>query len=274
MELTVGLITWNAKDMLRDVLDSLKEGMEGVDGEIVLIDNHSTDGSVEMVKKDYPDVVLVENAENRGVARARNQILAPARGRYIVFVDVDALVHPGSMRKLVDAMDARPDAGIGGPKLVYRDGTLQLSCRPFPNILRIVFEGTFLRRFFRKTALVRNYTMEDWDHNDTRSVDWMYGACLIIRRELFAELRGFDEGYFYQYEDIDLCWRAKQLGYDVIYVADAVVTHFLDREAQISGGDPRDAWTPFSHPLIKQHIRSIVRFLWRKNFGLQTQSSV
>jgi len=273
MDLTVGLITWNARDMLRDLLESLKEGMREVDGEIVLVDNRSTDGSVRMVKESYPDVQLIENTETRGVAKARNQVLGPARGRYMAFLDVDALVKPGAMKTLVQTMDAHPEAGIGGPKLVYRDGRLQLSCRPFPSIANIVVEGTYLREFFPNSRLVRDYTMEDWSHDELRPVDWMYGACLIIRRELFAELRGFDEGFFYQYEDVDLCWRAKQLGHEVIYIPDAVVTHFLDREAQTPGDTPR-AWTPMTHPLILQHIRSIIRFLWRKHFGLAVRSSI
>lgn len=254
MDLTVGIITWNSSRMLSDLLTSLKSGLGGLESEIVVVDNGSRDGTVEMVRSTFPHVRLIENESNRGVAPARNQILEPARGRYLVFLDVDTLVPEGSMRTLVEVMDANPEAGIGGPKLVYRDGRLQLSCRPFPALANIVVEGTFLKKYFPHSRLVKDYTMEDWDHNDMREVDWMYGACLIVRRELFAALQGFDEGYFYLYEDVDLCLRAKRRGQKVLYIPQATVTHFLEREQKA-----------VFHPLFKEHIKSICRYIWRKN---------
>lgn len=255
MDLTVGIITWKAKQMLADLLNSLATGLQGVDAEVLVVDNASADGTVEMVKSDYPFVTLLENATNRGVAPARNQILGPGRGRYLVFLDVDTLVPPGSMKTLLQVMDAHPEAGIGGPRLVYRDGRLQLSCRPFPKLSNIIVEGTFLRSYFPNSRFVKEYTKEDWGHGELCEVDWMYGACLIVRRELFARLGGFDEGYFYLYEDVDLCLRAKCLGHKVIYIPQATVTHFLEREQK-----------PIFHPLFKEHLKSIFRYLWRKNF--------
>jgi len=187
---------------------------------------------------------------NRGVSPSRNQILHKAEGRYLIYLDVDTQVLAGSLRTLVQVMDEHPDAAIGGPKLLYGDRSLQLSCRPFPSPLNIVLEGTFLRDYFPKSRFVKAYTMEEWDHAVLREVDWMYGACLILRRSILDRLGPFDEGFFYLYEDVDLCFRAKRLGMKVLYIPQAEVIHFLERERK----------TLF-HRRIRDHIKSIIRYL-------------
>ncbi len=253
MDLSIGILTWNSRGMLKDLLDSLVEGAAGTEHEIIVVDNDSSDGAAEMVEKEYPHVKLVRNAENRGVAPARNQIGELARGRYVVFLDVDTLVKPGAMKTLMEEMDRHPEVAIGGPRLEYRDGSLQLSCRPFPGIMNIVVEGTFLRDYFPNSRLVTDYTMEKWDHAEIREVDWMYGACFIVRKEAWDRLKGFDEGFFYLYEDVDLCLRAKREGMKVLYIPTATVTHFLERERR-----------SVFHSKISNHIRSILRYLYKK----------
>jgi GT2 family glycosyltransferase len=217
---------------------------------VIVVDNDSRDGTIEMVEAEFPSVVLIKNDLNLGVAPARNQVISKARGRYVLFLDVDTVVHPESLDALVKALDDHPDVAIGGPKLVYRDGRLQLSCRPFPSILNILIEGTFLRDYFPASRYVKEYTMEDWDHLSIREVDWMYGACLITRKRALEELGGFDERFFYLYEDIDLCFRAKRMGMKVLYIPKAVVTHFLERERK-----------GLFHRRILSHVKSITRYL-------------
>jgi GT2 family glycosyltransferase len=253
---TIGLVTWKARTVLQQCLDSLEGGGDGLPAEIWIVDNYSCDGTLEMLRECYPAVAVIENPENRGVAQARNQIIKQAQGRYVIFLDVDTRVLPGALKTLVQVMDQHPEVAIGGPKLLYGDGTLQLSCRPFPSPLNILIEGTFLRRCFPNTHFVKDYTMEEWDHSELREVDWMYGACLIIRRSVLDRLGHFDEAFFYLYEDIDFCFRAKKMGMKVLYIPQSEVIHYLERERK-----------SIFHPRIIVHIRSILRYLRKDYYG-------
>jgi len=251
MDITIGILTWNARALLEQLLDSILATVSGVEYEILVVDNGSADGTVEMLRERYPQVVRVENPENRGVAPARNQLLEKARGRYILSVDVDTtFTQKGAVETLVATMDRIPEAAVGGPKLVYKDGSLQLSCRPFPSPLNILVEGTLLKKYFPQSRFVRDYTLEDWDHAELREVDWMYGAALVIRREALARIGCFDERFFYLYEDIDLCFQARRHGYKVIYIPQAVICHHLEREER-----------PLFAKTLRTHLRSIRRYL-------------
>ena len=253
---TIGLLTWKSRDLLKQCLDSLEAGLDGISAEVWVVDNASGDGTVEMLQERYPTVSLIKNLVNKGVAPARNQIIKQAKGRYIIFLDVDTRVLPGALKTLVQIMDQHPEVSIGGPKLLYGDGTLQLSCRPFPSLLNILIEGTFLRDYFPNSQFVKRYTMEEWDHAELREVDWMYGACLIIRHSALERLGLFDEGFFYLYEDIDLCFRAKKMEMKVLYIPQAEVIHYLGRERK-----------SIFHPRILIHIQSILRYLRKGYYG-------
>jgi hypothetical protein len=221
--------------------------------EVVVVDNGSQDGTREMVRKVFPSVVLVENPKNLGVAPARNQLLRKARGRYILSLDVDTTLFPnGAVETIVSTMDHHPEAAIGGPRLVYKDGSLQLSCRPFPSPMNILVEGTFLRKYFPSSRFVKGYTLEDWDHGTLREVDWMYGAALAIRASVLEKIGLFDEAFFYLYEDVDFCFRARAAGFKVLYIPSAVICHHLEREDR-----------PVFSKTLGTHLRSIRRYLLR-----------
>lgn len=256
LDATVGILTWKARDLLKNCLDSLEEGKDGISAECWVVDNNSQDGTLEMLQVQYPAVSVIKNPVNRGVAPARNQIIERAQGRYLIFLDVDTYVLPGALKTLISVMDQHPEAAIGGSKLLYGNRKLQLSCRPFPSPLNILIEGTFLRDYFPNSRFVKEYTIEEWDHAELREVDWMYGACLIIRRTALDTIGMFDEGFFYLYEDIDLCFRAKKLGMKVLYIPHAEVIHYLERERK-----------SIFHRRITTHIRSIIRYLIRDYYG-------
>ena len=257
IDVTIGILTWNSKALLKGCLDSISNNKIDHTFEVIVVDNHSEDDTREMVRKNYPEVVLIENSRNLGVSPARNQIIRTARGKYLIFLDVDTVVQPDAVNVLIKSMDSNPGIAIGGPKLIYEDRSLQLSCRPFPSIMNIVTEGTFLRDAFSNSRFVKGYTLEDWDHSGTREVDWMYGACLIIRTENLKTIGEFDERFFYLYEDIDLCFRAKKLGMRVMYFPQAVVVHFLRRERK-----------GLFHKMIRSHIKSISLYLLKDYYGL------
>jgi hypothetical protein len=262
---TIGILTYHSRDLLKGLLESIFRNRWKYSYEIIVVDNASSDDAVAMVESTWPSVRLVKNAVNRGVAPARNQIFRMSECEFVIILDVDTEVHPGSLDALVDTMRAHPEAGIAGPKLVYGDGRLQHSCRPFPSPLNIAIEGTFLRDWFPQSRFVKDYTLEDWDHGQLREVDWMYGAALIIRKTVLDQVGLFDEGFFYLYEDIDLCFRVRKRGIKILYNPQAVVTHFLPRERK-----------GILHNRIGIHCRSIVRYLLKDYYGLplRTETSV
>lgn len=185
MDLSVCVVNWNVCDDLANCLDSLRDGMRGVDGEIIVVDNASADGSLEMVRRRFPHVRLIANDANVGFAAANVQAMHESSGRHILLLNPDTLVPPGAMRELVDFADAHPEAGIVGPKLVYGDGSLQASCRCFPTIQAALFRNTVLGGLFPNARASSCYLMEDWDHSSVREVDWVSGACLMVRRETY-----------------------------------------------------------------------------------------
>jgi GT2 family glycosyltransferase len=254
---TIGILTYHSRDLLKGLLESIHRNPWKYPYEIVVVDNNSSDDTIAMVEKTWPSVRLVKNPVNRGVAPARNQIFRMSQCEFVIILDVDTEVHPGSLDTLVDTMRAHPEAGIAGPKLVYGDGRLQLSCRPFPTPLNIAIEGTFLRDWFPQSRFVKEYTLQDWDHKELREVDWMYGAALIIRKSVLEQVGLFDEGFFYLYEDMDLCFRVRRSGIKILYNPQAVVTHFLPRERK-----------GIFHNRIGVHCRSIARYLLKDYYGL------
>ena len=154
---TLGILTWRSKDLLRGLLESIRSYRWEYPYETIVVDNASGDDTVAMIEKEFPEVRLVKNAENRGVAPARNQIFRMSECEYVIILDVDTVVHPGSLDTLVRTMREHPEAAITGPKLVYGDGRLQLSCRPFPSPFNIAIEGAFLRDWFPRSRFVRDY---------------------------------------------------------------------------------------------------------------------
>jgi GT2 family glycosyltransferase len=254
---SIGILTYHSRDLLKGLLESIFRERWKYSYEIIVVDNASSDDAVAMVESTWPSVRLVKNPVNRGVAPARNQIFRMSEREFVIILDVDTEVHPGSLDALVDSMREHPDAGIVGPKLVYGDGRLQLSCRPFPSPLNIAIEGTFLRDWFPRSRFVKDYTLEDWDHAQLREVDWMYGAAFIVRRTILDRVGLFDEAFFYLYEDIDLCFRVRKSGIKILYDPRAVVTHFLPRERK-----------GVFHNRIGVHCRSIARYLLKDYYGL------
>jgi len=227
------VISFNTRDLLRECLQSLLEECaelpEGLGAEVLVLDNASRDGSAEMVEQEFSrssvPVRLIRSEVNLGFGGANNVAMEQANGRYLVLLNSDAFLHPGTLRRAVEHMEASPETGFGGAKLVGRAGELQPSARLFHTILRdaIVFTGLASKyprsRFFG--AFDRTWADPDLP-SDT---DWVPGAFMIIRREALAEIGLFDPRFFLYYEETDLCRRVKAAGYRVSYWPDLVVTH-------------------------------------------------
>jgi len=228
--LSVIMITWNAKHFLEKSLASLYQKNKGFNFELIVIDNHSTDGSIEFIEANYPDAVLIRNKQNMGVAPARNQGFKAAKGKYFLIIDVDTeMVTDDAFEKLYNYMEQNPNVGILGAKLIFQNGELQLSCRTFPSVWVKLFNRIDKLFLFRNSKMLKNHYMADFDHDRIQSVDYVIGAFQFIRKSLIDEIGNYDESIFYGPEDIDFCLRARRRGYLTVYFPQVVLYHFYQR---------------------------------------------
>ncbi len=231
MKLLITLVNYNTTDLLLKCLDSIQQQEVHVDYRIVVIDNNSQDGGMEQVKAAYPDVTVIENGTNNGYAIAVNQAIRLFESDYILLLNPDIEVRPGAIDALVTFMDTTPDVGITGGKLFYPDGALQYSCRTFFTLPVILYRRTFLGKLFPNSSVLKRHLMTDWDHDTVRDVDWMLGACMLIRRSALKDVGLMDERFFLYFEDVDWCYRMKKGGWRVCYLPQAEMIHHHRRES-------------------------------------------
>ena len=258
IDLSVILLNWNTRDLLRESLQSLLDQPPGLSTQIIVADNASEDGSREMVRDLFPNVTLLTNPGNIGFGAGNNAALPLARGRYVLFLNSDTKVTACALQTLVTYADAHPDIGILGPKLLNADGSLQYSCRQYPNLATGFFRNTPLGRLFPRNRFASDYLMQRWDHATPRDVDWVSGAALMMRRTLLDQIGAFDEDFYMYCEDVDLCWRANHavrkggkenntgsdtlsllsssppsLPWRVTYLPDAVIYHYIGKSSDM-----------------------------------------
>jgi len=225
VDLSICIVNWNTEAPLRECLQSIYAVTGGVSFEIFVVDNASSDGSVEMVKALFPDVFLIANQRNRGFAAANNQAIRLATGRYIMLLNPDTVVHPGALETMVTFMDDRPEAGAVGCKLLNADGSVQHSIRRSPTFSVALHDSTILGRFSLFKERVSDFKMKDFTFDSVREVDATCGAALLVRKDLLNEVGPLDEEYFIFIEELDLCQRIRARGHKIYFVPDAVITH-------------------------------------------------
>ena len=225
MDVSVIIVNWNTEGLLRDCLNSIYEQAGEVDYEVIVVDNASTDGSAEMVRHDFPDVVLIENRDNRGFAAANNQGIAMAQGRYILLLNTDTIVLDYAIDKAVSFADAHPEAAVVGCRVLNPNRTLQTTCFMFPSILNMLLSSSYLYKLFPKSKLFGRERMAWWDRNDTREVDVVTGCFMMVRREAIDKVGVMDERFFMYGEETDWCYRFKQAGWKVFFTPCAEIIH-------------------------------------------------
>lgn len=226
-EVSIIVIAHSVRDELERCFRSI-ERHAGLPVEVILVDNASTDGTSEWVAGEHPSVRLIRLDENIGAA-ARDEALPLARGRYTMFLDSDAVLTQDALPTMVAALDHHPDWGLVGPRLVYDDGSLQLSCRRFPPLLLPLLRRPPLDRFLEGSAPVRRHLMADDDHGRTRAVLYVIGACQLFRTTLARRVGEFDRRTFLGWSDADWCLRIRAAGGEVVYLPEATVVHSYRR---------------------------------------------
>jgi GT2 family glycosyltransferase len=221
--LSIVIVHYETPRLLQQCLTSIFAASTEQSFEVVVIDNASKDTELQQVIPKFRGVTFQLNKVNVGFAAACNQAIRMCRGRYVWILNPDTVVTPNEFPQLVSFMAAHPLVGACGPRLVYPNGELQLSCRKFPTLFTLALRIFRLNRFISRS--VRLYLMADWDHASIKEVDWVIGGCMLLRREAIEEIDLFDEGFFMYYEDIDLCYRLKQKGWKVYYHSEVSVVH-------------------------------------------------
>lgn len=232
---SVVIVNWNAAELLRSCLDSLRIESASEEIETIVLDNASTDDSVKMIRRDYPEVSLIASDENLGFARGNNVAIRETRGEYVFLLNPDTIVQPGCIAKLVGLLDERAEVDIVGPKILQPDGAVQVVCaRNFPALATSVFELGLARRLFPHSRIFGRYRMEHWDHQDTRDVPCLLGAAMMIRRSFFERQGFLDEQIPMYFEDIDMCYRVWESGRRICYLSEAEITHFVAQSSSVS----------------------------------------
>lgn len=250
MDVSVIIVNWNTRDMLRDCLRSVYEQTQQVSFEVVVIDNASRDGSADMVRREFPAVVLITNRENRGFAAANNQGMEVAHGRYVLLLNSDTLVLGNALATTVRFADAHPEAAVVGCRVLNPDRSLQPTCFLYPSLLNMVLSSTYLYKLWPRNRFFGRERMTWWDRNDVRDVDVVTGCYMLVRREAIDRVGVMDDQYFVYGEETDWCYRFKSAGWRVLFTPEAQIVHF-------GGGSSRQA----AYQMKLQLYGSILRFM-------------
>lgn len=225
MDVSIVVVNWNTCDILRDCLESIYSETKGVQFEVIVVDNASSDGSVNVVKSEFTQVVLLENKENRGFAAANNQGMAIAHGRYVLLLNSDTIVLDGVIDKVVAFADTHPKAGITGCRVLNEDKALQLSSFMFPSILNMTLWITYLFKLFPCNWFFGRERMTWWSRNDVREVDVLTGCFMLVRQKALEQVGSMDERFFMYFEETDWCYRFKQAGWKIMFTPCGEIIH-------------------------------------------------
>ena len=226
IDLSICIVTQQACEYLRSCLVSIAENQPSGAYEIIVVDNASTDGTIDMLRLEFPAVQVIINDRNTGYTAPMNQALRRGSGRYLIQLNPDTIAHPGAFNTLIEFMDSYPQVGICGPKVLNTDGSMQKSCRRGDSRPWAVFSYFLgLSRLFPRSKFFGGYHLNHLPEDTINPVDGVAGSCMLIRREVVDQIGYLDERYFAFQEDADYCFQARQAGWQVFYVPSAHITH-------------------------------------------------
>ena len=225
MQVSICIVSYNCREELLDCLRSIEEHGAGVQHEVIIVDNASTDGSAEAAERACSYARVLRNSENRGFAAAANQAAKLARGQILLFLNPDTELKPGALDRVWHFLHERPWVGACGLRLIDSEGKLIRSCRRFPSLWTVTCEALGLSQLFPRTRLFGSYDLGWWAYDRSRPIDWVSGAALAITRRAWELVGPFDEGFFIYAEELDWLRRLRRAQLECWYVHDAVVSH-------------------------------------------------
>lgn len=271
MRLSVVFLSYNTRDLTRQALNSVLAAAEGLEAEIFVVDNASADGSADMVAEEFPQVKLVCNEANVGFSAGNNVALRQVAGEYALLINTDTIVRRDALHAMVDFLDAHPEAGACGCKILDPDGTLQLdSRRGFPTPLAAFCKMSGLSRLFPKHPLMARYHLTHLDPEQTAEIEVLSGSCMMVRKSAMDQVGLLDEDYFMYGEDIDWCYRFHQAGWKIYYLPTTAIIHFRGESGR---GTPLKILYRKSRAMsifVNKHMARRYRFfpLWLLQVGI------
>ena len=250
MDLSIIIVNWNTKDLLLQCLESVYQTIKRVEMEVFVVDNGSMDGSIAAAKGRFPEVKFIQNEINLGFARANNQALSLAKGRYLLLLNPDTQVKKGAIERLISFMDAHPEAGGAGAQLLNSDGSRQNSIANFPSLATELLNKSLLRWFFPSV-----FPGKERNYPEPIEVDSVIGACMVVKRDAIEPVGLLDEGYFLFLEETDWCYRMRRTGWKIYHVPQAEIYHFQGKGVEMEKKKAR-----------VEYYRSLYRF-FKKNRG-------
>jgi GT2 family glycosyltransferase len=225
LDVSICIVNWNTKDLLFECIKSIKEKTAGVTYEIIVVDNGSNDGSVAMIKLEFPECKIIES-ENVGFAKGNNKAVKEASGNYILYLNPDTKLITNAVYGMFIFLDQNKTFGAVGSKLINPNGTIQYTCAcTFPTPFNQMCYMFGLNRIFPTSKMFSTSELDYWDHKNSMAVDCLSGACIMVRKTIIDKLRGFDETTFMYSEDLDLCFRVIQNGWKIYYLSTEEIIH-------------------------------------------------
>ena len=265
-KLSIIIVNYNVKEFILNLLQSINSAAKNISYEVIIVDNASDDGSVEIIKEKFPSVNLIVNTKNVGFGKANNQALTNAKGDFILLINPDTIVREDTFDRMFAFFESMPEAGMAGCKVLNPDGTLQLACRrSFPGPWTSFTKVVGLSTLFPKSKLFAKYNLTYLDENKTYEVDAISGSFMMLRKEVYAKIGGFDPEFFMYGEDLDLCYRVQKSGFKVFYVHSTEIIHYKGESTKRSSLDETKVFYDAMHLFVKKHFSSsfIVEYILR-----------
>lgn len=275
MDVSIIIVNWNTKELLRNCLISIDEKAGNVDYQIIVIDNASSDGSAEMVKTGFPAVLLIDNSKNQGFAAANNQGIRIAKGRYILLLNSDTLICDSAIEKTVRYADKHPEAAAVGCQVRESSDKIQMTCFRFPSLLNLSLRASGLATLFKYNRFFGREETLLWRRDTEREVDIVSGMFMLVRHEAIREVGLMDETYFLYFEDTDWCYRFFKAGWKMVFWPGAKIIH-IDAGSKSTDQDGLRMFVQFQKSLLiffKKHYGGLIYFVARLmlavSFGLR-----
>lgn len=258
--ISVIIVSWNARKYLRDCLVSIREHGDGQVKEVIVVDNASKDGSPEMVAQEFSEVKLIQTGENLGFSCANNLGIKHATGSVLALINSDVVVHPGCFAKLAAFMESHGEVGLAGPRITGGDGRVQLTCARFPTVWNLTCRALALDRVLSSWPMFSGLEMRHWNYDQPGEVEVLSGCFWIARKAAVDQVGGLDERFFFYAEDVDWCKRFRDAGWKNMYLSQATATHF-------GGGSSANAPLRYSIEMLRANL-----IYWKKHHGCAGKS--
>lgn len=257
VKLSIIIVNFNVKDYLKYLLDSLKEAVKNISYEIIVVDNDSADGSVHMLRTEFPEIILIENEKNQGFAAGCNMGIKKSTGDFILLINPDCIVNKDTLEKMLEFFEKHEDCGLAGCKILNTDGSLQLACRrSFPTPASAFFKLTGLSSFFHKNRIFGKYNLSYLPDNQIAEIDAVSGSFMMFRSEIIRQVGYLDETYFMYGEDLDFCYRIKEKGWKIYYNPETNIIHHKGKSSEKSDFDRIKTFYKAMDIFVKSHYKT------------------